>query len=112
MFFLLFSSLGYSALSVVTSELLKVQDISIEQAKNDGWLYPPPDSGNGNPLDFVVRLYSINDISWKSIGSAYLACWRVQQESPVPNLHRIVENTWVHLATLNVTYSIKSGSRI
>lgn len=39
---------------------------SIEEAKEAGWLYPPPAvaEGGDNPLSFIGRIYGMGDISW------------------------------------------------
>jgi len=49
--------------------ILLAGGFTIEEAKNSGWLYPPPagsDEGY-NPFAFIGRIYSIDQISWRTL---------------------------------------------
>lgn len=59
----LFVGLGIAVFHVV----LYLAGFSIDEAKNAGWLYPPPTAaeGNTNPFSFIFRIYDMHGISWR-----------------------------------------------
>eukprot|EP00929_Paragymnodinium_shiwhaense_P060396 TRINITY_DN30169_c0_g2_i1.p1 TRINITY_DN30169_c0_g2~~TRINITY_DN30169_c0_g2_i1.p1 ORF type:complete len:1973 (-),score=311.30 TRINITY_DN30169_c0_g2_i1:291-6209(-) len=46
--------------------------VDIEEGKETGWLYPPPDGGGGlNPFDFFLRIYDVGNMSWGTIRACF-----------------------------------------